>query len=183
MSGDFDILSRMMGKTHFAIGANAAWIALYFSQGTLDPIWVPGLLIIGGVAGLIPDMDTRKSSINKIANTFYLHKFLRHRSFTHSMLAVVGVGVMAPWMGGVHPIAPTVFFLGYLSHPIIDGLNDMGVEYFFPKDKNYRLLPKVLCVSTGGWVDHLFFGLGSVGMLGFALVALNMINISIKLTV
>lgn len=171
----------MMGKTHFVVGANAAWITLYLAQGPLDPIWIPGLLLLGGIAGLIPDMDTRKSSINKIANTFYLHHFLRHRSFTHSMVAMFGVGLVAPWLGGVHPIAPTVFFLGYLTHPMIDGFNHLGVEYFFPKEKNYRLIPKFLCVSTGGWIDHLFFGLGTVGMLSFALVALKIINISIKI--
>ncbi len=171
----------MTGKTHIVVGANTAWIAVAFLP--LD-LWFIVLPLVGGVAALLPDLDNRHATIHQLTRgllRLLLIDRLRHRSLFHSLLIVPPVIFASTFLFSVHVMAPLVFTLGYISHPLIDGFNPQGCEYLYPSKKNYRFLPRFLCVDTGGWVDHALFGLGLVGTLFFLLTYAGLVQITINL--
>lgn len=170
----------MTGKTHFVVGANTAWVAAVFLPMDL---WFIVLPAIGGVAALLPDLDNRHATIHQVTRgllRLLLLDRVRHRSLFHSLIIIPVVIVGASFLFPIHAMAPVVFTLGYISHPFIDGFNPQGCEYFYPSKKNYRFLPRFLCVDTGGWVDHMLFGLGIVGIVLLLMTYAGLINITIS---
>ncbi|OQB19767.1 MAG: Inner membrane protein YdjM [Parcubacteria group bacterium ADurb.Bin192] len=171
----------MTGRTHFIIGANVAWLALLFQPMN---IWLIPLVAAGGLAGLLPDIDTPASTIHQksqgLTRILLLHKILRHRGFSHSLLVLPFIALLSFFLFPIYPLLPLVFFWGYVSHPLIDGFNPQGCEYLFPNPKNYRLIPKFLCVDTGGWVDHLLFVIGSLALLAMPLHYLGLITLAVE---
>lgn len=171
----------MTGRTHFIIGANTAWLALFFQPMNF---WMVPLVLTGALAGLLPDIDTRASTIHQksqgLTRILLLHKILRHRGFSHSLLILPFIAVLASLLFPIYPLLPLVFFWGYVSHPLIDGFNPQGCEYLFPNPKNYRLIPRFLCVDTGGWVDHLLFIVGLLSLLAMPLYYFGLITLVVE---
>lgn len=174
------ILCAMTGKTHFALGANAVWIAPFFG---VAPWLLPVLAMLGGLAGLLPDIDTRKSELSHatggLTRMFLIDILFRHRSVTHSLLGVALFAALSSPLFKLEFAAPCVAVLGYVSHPFIDGFNPQGCEYFYPLKNNYRIIPKFLCVDTGGWIDHLLFAVCCLSLVAFLGVRLGWIQISL----
>lgn len=169
----------MTGKTHFVIGANTAWAAFLFLP---QDLWFIVLPVIGGVASLLADLDNRHATIHQWTKgllRLLLIDRIRHRSLFHSLIIIPVVVFASSFLYPIHVMAPVVFTLGYISHPFIDGFNPQGCEYLYPWGKNFRLIPKFLCVDTGGWVDHMIFGLGCVGIVLFLLVYTGLISIQV----
>jgi len=170
----------MIGRTHFFIGANAAWLMIAFQQ--LD-IWIFALIVFGGLGGLLPDIDTRTSQINVMTGgatrIFLIDKLFRHRSFSHSLLVLPLIAVLSSFLFKLHYLVPFVFVLGYVSHLFIDGINDQGCEYFYPNSKNFRLIPKFLCVTTGGIVDNLLFVAGVIGIAFLIMTYMGLMQVQI----
>jgi len=141
------------------------------------------LAMIGGLAGLVPDMDTRKSELSHatggLTRMFFLDLLFRHRSATHSLLGVALFGALSTLLFKLDFAAPLVAVLGYASHPFIDGFNPQGCEYFYPVKNNYRLIPKFLCVDTGGWADHLLFGICCLGLAVFMAMRLGWVSVQV----
>jgi len=168
----------MTGKTHFAVGTNAVWLSLLFGPASWPLI---GLAFIGGIAGLLPDIDTRKSTVNHetggLLRIFLLDILFRHRSVTHSLLGTILAACLFVPLYRLHPLAPLIALAGFASHLFIDGFNPQGCEYLYPNKNNYRLIPKLLCVDTGGWVDHLLFFLASATFALFACHALGLVSL------
>lgn len=87
---------------------------------------------------LLPDIDSRKSILGKVA---YLP--IRHRTWTHSIWPVVvfmALGVLWPgffWLG-----------LGYLTHLFMDCLSRQGICWFYPIS-GYRYYPGGASVKKG----------------------------------
>ncbi|MFZ6015454.1 MAG: metal-dependent hydrolase [Patescibacteria group bacterium] len=170
----------MTGKTHFVVGANTAWAAFLFVP---QDSWFIVLPLIGGIAALLPDLDNRHATIHQWTKgllRLLLIDRVRHRSLFHSLLIMPLVIFGSTFLFPIHAMAPMMFTLGFASHPFIDGFNPQGCEYLYPCKKNFRFLPKFLCVDTGGWVDHMIFGLGLVGILLFLLTYAGLIHISIN---
>lgn len=72
----------------------------------------------------------------------------RHRTFSHSLLALVIVS------GAAHEINPDLIvpvFLGYLSHLLADSLTIQGIPWLWPSPKRYRIAR----IQTGSLSDHL----------------------------
>jgi membrane-bound metal-dependent hydrolase YbcI (DUF457 family) len=169
----------MTGKTHIVVGANTAWIAVALLP--LD-LWFIVLPIIGGVAALLPDLDNRHATVHQLTKgllRLLLIDRIRHRSLFHSLLILPVIIFASTFLFKIHIMAPLMFTLGYISHPFIDGFNPQGCEYLYPWKRNFRLIPKFLCVDTGGWVDQMLFGLGCVGILLFLLVYSGLMQITI----
>ncbi len=86
----------MTGRTHFIIGANVAWLALLFQPMN---IWLIPLVAAGGLAGLLPDIDTPASTIHQksqgLTRILLLHKILRHRGFSHSLLVLPFIALLS----------------------------------------------------------------------------------------
>jgi len=170
----------MTGRTHFVVGANTAWIAYFL--GAQD-YWLFVFMIAGGLAGLLPDIDTRKSELSHatggLTRMFFIDLLFRHRSATHSLMAILLVGVASSFLYQFHAVLPLPVIAGYASHPFIDGFNPQGCEYFYPNKNNYRLIPRFLCVDTGGWADHLLFFVCCLSLLALLFVSLGWIQIAL----
>ena len=169
----------MTGKTHFVVGANTAWLAYLFLP---QDLWFIVLPLIGGVAALLPDLDNRHASIHQWTKgllRLLLIDRIRHRSLFHSLIIIPVVVLMGLILLPVHLMAPVVFVFGYITHPFIDGFNPQGCEYLYPCKKNFRLIPKFLCVKTGGWVDHLLFFIASAGLIMFLVMYSGVVRIDI----
>lgn len=101
----------MMAKTHFIAGAMAGF---YVSQDLKG-------FIIGGIAGLIPDIDEPKSMLGRLVPfiSYPLNKAIDHRTATHSLLFIV-FGFLLSYF-----YLPTVAFIicaGLASHLLGDML-------------------------------------------------------------
>lgn len=170
----------MTGRTHFVVGANVAWTALLF--GATVP-WLAIFALIGGIGGLLPDIDTRKSELSHatggLTRMFFVDLLFRHRSATHSLLGILLVAVVSSSSISLHPLLPLIITSGYASHPFIDGFNPQGCEYLYPNKNNYRLIPRFLCVDTGGWVDHSLFFFGCLGLMCLLFVSMGWIQIAL----
>ncbi len=160
----------MTGTTHMAVGANAAWIAMFF--GLTDERVIP-LVFVGAIAGLLPDIDASAAKIHFIGGGLLgaFRGIMKHRGFMHSFLVLGILSVVSYiFLRRFHPFVPLVFGLGYLSHLVIDGFNFAGVPYLFPLKKKYHLMPKILRTPIKGIVDQLFLILGLLGIVLFFLV-------------
>jgi membrane-bound metal-dependent hydrolase YbcI (DUF457 family) len=71
------------------------------------------------------------------------------------------------------------FGLGYFSHVVIaDPLTKHGVPLWWPRPGQFHLLPRALCVKTGGAVEALVFLLVALALvwLGSDLVSLDLLK-------
>jgi membrane-bound metal-dependent hydrolase YbcI (DUF457 family) len=172
----------MTGKTHFVIGANVAWVAYLIVP---KDMWFLLLPLIGGISALLPDLDNRHATVHQWTKgllRLLLIDRVRHRSLFHSLIIIPLVMLGSAFLLPIHVTVPLVFTLGYMSHPFIDGFNPQGCEFLYPSKKNYRFLPRFLCVDTGGWVDHMLFGLGLLCLAFYYVYFFELINISLVLS-
>ncbi len=124
--------------------------------GSSDPIAIG----IGGIAGLLPDVDGSKSPAGRILYPLskYLEKRFPHRSFTHSILASIVLSAIcygfsyAGWLSSEHAHAVVIgYTFGYLSDLItksgIQMLYPASLRCVVPGNRNLRL-------STGSNVEY-----------------------------
>lgn len=155
----------MTGRTHAVVGANAAWIVALAGSGD-GRLFL--FVIIGALAGLLPDIDAGGAKIHHVAGGALgaFRGVFSHRGFFHSLLAVVIVWFVATLgLRQFHELLPAVVTLGYLSHLVIDGLNFKGTRYLFPWQREFHLVPKWLATPAGGIVDQLLMILGLASVL------------------
>lgn len=137
----------MQGKTHLLIGM-AAGLAL--SQ----PVTAPLGIILGGIGGLLPDIDHPNSSISrKLYPLRWLIFWLPHRTLTHSIWAALAMLLPALL---IHPLL-ICLWAGYTLHIAADMATQRGIPLLYPLTPlNCYLLPKPLRLLTGGAVEMLF---------------------------
>jgi inner membrane protein len=121
----------MLGKTHaLALALLLLWLRFDY------------VAVAAGIVGaLLPDIDTEKSLLGRFIS---VGRF-GHRTATHSLLALAlsGLGVWFP-LG-------RAFFLGYLSHLILDMLTPQGITLLYPKLTSFILLGG--SIPTGSWKE------------------------------
>lgn len=140
----------MTGKTHI-IGGVAASLA--FAQIThYDPVI---LICAGTVGAILPDICHGGSKIgrsfpalSKIINTLF-----GHRTFTHSLLFLVLVGILLNALG-VNEAASAGFLVGMASHYVLDMATKNGIKLFFPLKKTIRF---PITARTGGTAEYVVF--------------------------
>jgi inner membrane protein len=104
------------------------------------------LLIVIGVASLLPDIDHTKSLIGKIFFPIarFLNRHYGHRTITHSIFVLVGLTATISAFQSVYftevPIA-TVFGLAYGSHILFDCMTIAGEPVLYPFKRNNFVLP------------------------------------------
>lgn len=156
----------MNGKAHMLGGLFTG--VLTATQITLNPI--TGVFIVSGsiLGSLLPDIDSRKSTINKkiplvgfiwskiskISNELNLkviHDLFTHRgALTHSIWSLI------PWVV-LFAVFHSGFVLGIaggvLSHHILDLFSPMHLRYFYPVKRKFGLfkLPRILEIILG-WI-------------------------------
>ncbi|MGL5348422.1 MAG: metal-dependent hydrolase [Peptostreptococcaceae bacterium] len=101
------------------------------------------------IGSLSPDIDMKNSYISKVCPLFY--KFfgskLRHRGLTHSLLFLYILGYILNLLiiytenNIVFVLLSSGFFIGYVSHLVLDLITKEGIEIFYPVTLNFSLLP------------------------------------------
>jgi len=88
-------------------------------------------IIILLVASALPDIDSYKSKIGKKIKpiSFLINLFFRHRGIFHSLSLLILISALIALIN--HEIA-AAFFIGYLSHLVLDSLTPEGVMFFYP---------------------------------------------------
>ncbi|UKS28840.1 metal-dependent hydrolase [Paenibacillus sp. HWE-109] len=146
----------MLQKTHSIAGFISAEIVL-ISQDISFFSWdAAGVLLLGCLAGTLADVDKPGSTMAKVL--FPLSALLRllkikHRTLTHSLLFMLLLGMIAM---PLPPLFFWAFLISYASHPLIDLLNERGVELFWPISFKIRILPKFIAIDTGSASETVF---------------------------
>jgi len=165
--------------THL-IFAESCWFA---TSAVLNVHYqVPAMLVVA-VTSVLPDADYPKSWPGNRLRTVSegLDRFVGHRSFLHSLLALVLVtvvlGLPSWWIFGNSTLAIAVF-VGYGSHLFADMMALGGVQLFwpsraiavFPGRDEYRVVPgsnsERVFVAVALVVALLFYPVSRVGFDG-----------------
>ncbi|MED4599344.1 metal-dependent hydrolase [Paenibacillus validus] len=146
----------MLQKTHSAAGLVAAEITLVYHDVTFLSWEAAGALLLGCLAGTLADVDKQGSTMARVL--FPLSALLRilnvrHRTVTHSCLFIGALMLLALPLPVLYY---WVFIAAYASHPLIDLLNEKGVQLFWPLKLKVRVLPKFLAVDTGSMSETVF---------------------------
>ncbi|MFC3771361.1 metal-dependent hydrolase [Paenibacillus sp. GCM10012303] len=139
----------LLQKTHSAAGLVAAEIVLVYRDVPFLSWEAAGAVLLGCLAGTLADVDKQGSTMAKVL--FPLSALLKlinvkHRTLTHSILCIAALSFVAAPLPDLYYL---VFLAAYASHPLIDLLNDNGVQLFWPIKGKIRLLPKWLAIDTG----------------------------------
>jgi inner membrane protein len=113
----------------------------------------PGILLIGGAASLLPDIDHTESIVGRlfwpISNV--VNKRFGHRTITHSLIAVLVVAAISAGIFIANQQVAIAFFAGYLSAIVGDMLTKSGVKLLWPNQNNWVILENpALRFTTGG---------------------------------
>ncbi|MGB7416267.1 MAG: metal-dependent hydrolase [Thermosynechococcaceae cyanobacterium] len=160
----------MMARNHMPFAMCCYWLG---SILTGQPI--TGLSsLMAGLGGLLPDIDHPESTVGRRVKllSLPLSAVFGHRGMTHSLLAVIIVGLTLAFVmqdGELQAlqwvIAPLC--IGYLSHILGDGLTPSGVPLLWPKKKTYSLnLFKTNSRQETLLIGALTLGLLTVGGVG-----------------
>jgi inner membrane protein len=146
----------MLQKTHSVAGFIAAEIVLVYQNVPFLSWESAGTILLGCLAGTLADVDKPGSTMAKVLFPLSaLLRFLnvRHRTLTHSILFILALMMFAL------PL-PHLFFwafaIAYASHPLIDLLNEQGVQLFWPIKIKVRVLPKFIAIDTGSVSETVF---------------------------
>jgi inner membrane protein len=140
----------MLLKTHLLAGL---FCALIFLPVENQLIFLGVVLI----ASIIPDIDSRFSTVGKRKILRIFQFFVKHRGFIHSLTFLI-------IMGGVLwyfiPIVLLPFLIGYGSHLLMDCFTKQGIRLFYPINIRVRGF-----VKTGRRFETLIFVLLLIGNL------------------
>ncbi|NPE26379.1 metal-dependent hydrolase [Methanococcoides sp. SA1] len=131
----------MLFRTHVLFGV----ISFFILDLVLE---MPVYVLIGVLVGSVfVDLDCLKSKVGR--RFWFLSFWFRHRGFLHSLIGALifssVVGLFDLWIG-------FGFFVGYVSHLVLDCLTWMGVRLFWPFDFKVRGF-----VRSGDWVEDVLF--------------------------
>lgn len=108
------------------------------------------LAFVGQAAALAPDLDLKFK--------------IRHRGFTHSLIALFGVWLTIFQFSKfvpLHPALVSALVFGYASHLILDMLTVQGIELFYPSRQRIKLMK----LRTSSRIDYLIGALMCCGTL------------------
>jgi endonuclease YncB( thermonuclease family) len=136
--------------THL-IFAECCWFA---TSAVLDVHYELSSVLLAAAASVLPDVDHPKSPFGHRLGSLSenLDRFFGHRSFMHSLLALILVTVLLGlplWLVSGSPLLATAVFVGYGSHLFADMMTLGGVQLFwpsraravFPGRDEYRVAP------------------------------------------
>jgi inner membrane protein len=188
----------MTGKTHLAAGI-ATGLATCMLLHTEDPALVVESVVCSSLGSLMPDIDCESACISrlgllsrilsKICSTISSHRRFWHTPIaglifaTSTMLLFMGIGSLnIPFLSNRINSIPIyipfiMFYLGYLSHLLLDSCNPQGVPWLWPTSpiskkirfkriavttaSNKEVYYNILCVLTAFaltivWIAHFY---------------------------
>jgi len=121
----------MRFKTHAVFGFLCGlFFFSYFADSLLDKLLFFLFVFLGSV---FPDIDISTSWFNR---TFKLGRLVstvtKHRGIFHSLFVAVPLSYLLFLWSHLFALA---FFVGYMSHLLIDGLNHAGINFIHPFSK------------------------------------------------
>lgn len=123
----------MTAPTHVAFG-NILFFALANALGIPLNATTVSMVSFGS---LISDIDTPTSAFGR--TIFPLARWVEgrwgHRTITHSLLGILGFGILFLPLLFFHSVLYKAFLIGVFSHPIIDMVNTTGVAFFWPSER------------------------------------------------
>lgn len=123
----------MMRKTHAAAGLAIGFaLGAYHQTPLLDSLLIA---VVSEAAALLPDLDLKLK--------------IKHRTLTHSLLALFIIGALVHWFG--QPVITVAVIAGYASHLVLDMLTVQGIELLYPSHRRIKLMN----FRTGGKIDAL----------------------------
>lgn len=139
----------MTGKTHASCGILVGALAIeYYKTDLFTSVTI---VVLAVIASLLPDICHTQSKIGRKIRiiSFFIRLLFGHRTFTHSILFIVIIGL------GLYVIqTPQYYFVtiitGLISHVILDLLTPKGVKLFYPIPLTVKL---PITFKTGGLVD------------------------------
>lgn len=144
----------MLIRTHFAI---TMFFVLLFLNSVNDKVL---FVVVALVATLIPDVDSRFSTIGRRKIARILQWITKHRGVIHSFsfLILIVIGILI-----FYPKIALGFFLGYGLHLFADSFTIEGIQPFYP----YRKKAKGFIRSNGKSevIVFIIFVIGSLGLL------------------
>ena len=113
--------------------------------------WVFFLFVFIGSG--FPDIDMPKSKFGKQLGvvSVLVNFFFKHRGYFHSLLLSIGIGSVLIWFWGLN--YGLGFFVGFVSHLIMDGLTKQGIEIFYP----FKWVKLKGFIKTGGFLETVVF--------------------------
>lgn len=125
------------GRTHILIATMLGAMVVF--KFHLHPL----AIIPSMIGGLFPDTDTKQSLLGRWIPMWLIFKPHR-RNLLHSLLGAMLFSI--PWLYVSH-IYATLFFLGYLSHLLLDMFNRTGIPFAYPN----KHMVSVARVKIGGF--------------------------------
>ena len=120
----------MLAFTHLAFGLLAGLLTLPLVQ----PDNLITYIVLCTAAALLPDIDHRGSTINRMFRvTKLISALFRHRGIFHSIWPALFLGAIL-WYATTSTIAAAVA-IGYLSHLLADSFTKEGVNWLYPLAK------------------------------------------------
>ena len=170
----------MTGKTHLAAGILIGE-AFRLYAGTRDLPLIAGMIILSGVGSLMPDIDLPNSTISKRnkatrAVSSVTSRVFTHRGFTHTLPFLLITASLIFWILSKIKFQPYLltssYIVGFLSHLLLDSLNEKGVMWLWPlsdcriylakirtgskKEKRFRILINVVATCILGVMVYSF---------------------------
>lgn len=184
----FNKENSMTKQTHTSGGICISLINMnYFVTKFLFPYNIPYKILLIGlffhsafIGSLFPDIDMKKSSISKMYPFLSKHfgSRCKHRGFTHSILCVTLIGLIAEVLlliSSSNIIIFTVsfgFLSGYISHLLLDLITYEGIQAFYPWKQNIR----IGWIKTGSTVENYIDKL--IKFINFVLIIYNIFLLS-----
>lgn len=118
----------MDSLTQIVLGASMGEVALGKKIGNKA-------LLYGAIAGTIPDLDVLASHFTDTVSALSIH-----RGFTHSIVFSVVFSIVFGWFVSRYESYKNVkgwiwlFFLTFITHPILDAHTTWGTQLFWPLD-------------------------------------------------
>ena len=165
--------------THL-IFAECCWFA---TSAVLDVHYEFSSVLLAAAASVLPDVDHPKSPFGHRLGSLSenLNRFFGHRSFMHSLLALLLVTVvlgLPSWLVSGSSLPATAVFVGYGSHLFADMMTLGGAQFFwpsraravFPGRDEYRVAPgsgsERVFVAVALVLALLFYPVSKVGFDG-----------------
>ena len=139
----------MLIRTHLGI-------TLFFVLLFIGPVESKAIFVfVALLSTLIPDADSKNSTLGNRKIFRPLQFFLKHRGFAYSFTFMILISFFFVLF---LPILAFPFFLGYSSHLVADSFTQRGIRPFYPSKKNISGR-----VRTGGKLEVSIFTLFVLG--------------------
>jgi len=128
----------------------------------------PGVAAFAILGALLPDIDTPKSTIGRFLYPIaaYIERKTGHRQATHSLLALVTLGLITAPLISVNIFCWIALLSGYLSHLMIDTVNKSGVPLFYPSSiRAVMPKPEKWRIAVGSKAESIVFAIILIAVL------------------